>query len=51
MDLKMSNAVFAVCLIALGGLGAVMGAGVLLIVPRIEAHERRRSAAAAHPAE
>ena len=45
----MSDAVFAVFL-ALGGLGAVMGAGVLLVVPHIEAHERRR-AAAAHPAE
>ena len=45
----MSDAVFAVIL-ALGGLGVVMGLGVLLIVPRVEAYERRR-AAMSHPAE
>ena len=45
----MSDGIFAVIL-ALGGLGAVMGIGVLLIVPRIEARERRRSAGT-HPAE
>ena len=45
----MSDPIFAVIL-SLGGLCAIMGAGVLLIVPRIEAHEKRR-AAQSHAAE
>ncbi len=45
----MSDSIFAF-IMSLGALCFVLGGGALVIVPRIEARERRRSAAS-HPAE